>query len=199
MSKRRKVFLIAVAFAVLAAGWFWRYSALNARYEALSENTSVVYQSGEIVPFGEDSIQKGMCADGYFLRVDGFEIRDYESVAGEINLDQSDSGNHPEKIALVRITLFNENSNAEGVMLTELVFHGIDMYAGMNRELLPVLNEILDGSYGIHLPAGTECSLVLPYNLYQEAFGHSTWNSLEKYAFFLRITAYPTEKDIQVQ
>lgn len=197
MTKKLRGILACIAVILLAAGWSWRYISLNSYYDSLSHPEKMVYKMGEIVPFGADYMYKGVSAAGYSVRVDGFEIADYETYAEGLDLDPAYSG--PEKLALVYITLFNESSDAEGVMLTEFQLHGIDNYVGLSRDMLLAANPVLEGNYGIHLSPDTEYGLVIPFELYSELFGGDTWRHIENYEFFFHVTSYPTEKDIQVQ
>ena len=196
MKKKMHAMLICVILLLCAGGWIWRYFSINAYYASLSDNTKAIYSAKEIIPFGTDYMSDSVCVDGYSIRVDGFEIVDFGAYVKTLELTQTFY--RPDKLALVYITLFNENSSAEGVMLTELGLHGVDNYAGMDWDLLLALNPVLQGNFGIHLSPNTEYSLVLPFGLYKAYFGNSTWQNLEDYKFFLHITAYPTEKDIKV-
>lgn len=195
--KKRKCWIISLTVCLLLGLWLWRYISLNDYYDKISDQTRRIYPAGEIVPFGEDFIDKDLCVNGYALRVDKFEIVDGKSYID--SLEEKAYGSIPDKIALVYITLFNENSDAPGVMLPTLRLYGVDQYASMNWNLLDASNPVLKGNQGIRLSAGTEYSLVLPYNLFRNEYGTSTWKNINDYAFFLRITNFPTEKDIKVQ
>lgn len=187
---------------VLALGfflWFGQYTRLNDYYRSLSDKQTEFYEMGEVVSFGEDYLAKDMCVNGYLIRVDRFEILDYLDYCSNAGFSPSDFTTNPEKIALVYITLFNDNSSAEGIMLTEFDLHGIDNYAGMNWEILLAANPVLEGNYGIRLSSGTEYSLVIPFDLNREYYGTDTWANLDTYQFYFRITDFPTEKDIRVQ
>ncbi len=105
----------------------------------------------------------------------------------------------PDKIALVTVTIFCESGDADGVMLTELRLHGLDNYMGMNRKVLQAANPVLAGNFEIRLSPGTQYQLVLTFNLDKTFYGPDTWAHLEDYPFFLRITSYPTKKDISLQ
>lgn len=197
--KSRKIYWIVCVVFLLTIGWFWRYSSLNRYYRSLSDKSRETYQIGEIVPFGTDFMDKDMCVDGYSIRVNKFEIEDYDSYLASAPFTLENAATSPDKVALVYVTLLNENSNAEGVMLTELKLHGIDNYSGLNWDILLAANPVLKGNYGIRLSTGTEYDLVIPFDLDQTYYGAYTWKHLDEYELFLRITAFPTEKDIQVQ
>lgn len=104
----------------------------------------------------------------------------------------------PEKLALCYITLSKETSEDLGVMLTELKLHGIDQVVGMDWDLLLKLNPILEGNYGIALLDYSECELILPFDLYQDFFSAHTWNNIDEYEMFLRMTIWPEEIKVKV-
>lgn len=195
MSKKRKCLIFFAVLLLLSVVWTWRYFSMNAYYDSISTITSEIYEMQEEVPFSSDWIQMDMSADGYWLTVNGFEIVNYEDYLAASGFSV-DNPYPPEKLALVHITLKNINSTAKGVMLTEIQLRGVDSIMGMDWDILTAANPILDGNYGICLPAETECDLILPYDLNRANFGSITWYNLEEYAFFLRLTIWPTEKNI---
>lgn len=83
-------------------------------------------------------------------------------------------------------------------MLTDLCLHGVDNYASMNGEVLTAANPVLDGSYGIYLSQGEECSITIPFDLYETYFASDTWRNLDEYDFYLHLTSYPVEKDVKL-
>lgn len=199
MNRRwRRLVLFALAF-LCVTGWFWRYHTLNSYYAAMDDSTRIVYKKGEIVPFGQDYIETGVTANGYSIRVDDFAIMDFDELLHSLSAAQNEVYTSPDAVALVYATLFNEESDAEGIMLTDFDLHGIDNYANIDWELLDLVNPILEGSKGISLSPHTEYRIVLPFALYEEYVGDDTWKKLEAYEWFLHITVYPAEKDIKVQ
>ena len=190
--------LIILAVAVLAGLWAWRYWTLNAWYlDAFSQSELEVYPTGTPVAFGENRTNSGANVDGYALRVDGFEIVDYSDFLADWTPPEGfETPIRPDKLALVRVTLFNEDSDAEGVMLIDLMIHGPDTYAGMNWDLLSALNGMPQGSYGITLSKGTEYELVLPFNLFKDHFHFWTWRGIIDYRWVLHLTGGPKELDI---
>ena len=198
--KKKYVRVAFVAFLVITVvAWVWRYCALNDYYSSRSTRHQEFFSSGEMVPFGTDYIAQGMYAEGYSIRVDDFEIVDYNKFISDSGVNIEQNALAPERLALVSITLRNENSKEEGVMLTELELHGIDATVGMNWSLLLAVNPVLQGNYGISLRQGSEYSFVLPYNLQEEYFGNDTWRNMEEYHFWLQITGFPTQREIAVQ
>lgn len=199
MNRRLKYVSLLVVTLILVGAWASRYVSLNNYYKSLSDNTREVYDINVIVPLEDDYINKGMKADGYSIRVDGFEIVEYESYVKSLSTDIPTAALTPEKLGLVYITLYNAESDAPGIMLTELKLHGMDNYVGMNWDVLAAANPVLANGYGISLSPNTEYSIVLPFDLFEMYFGSDTWRNLEAYEFFLHVTAFPTEKDIRVR
>lgn len=199
MNRKNKIIIRVVFVLVLVVCWTWRYISLNQFYDGISDVESAVFQMGQSVPFEDDRIGGYSQAEGYFICVDSFRIEEYEAYVESNDISFERPFAAPEKIALVSVTLSNSTSEAEGVMLIDLQLHGIDNYVGMDWEMLYALNPILEGNPGIRLPHNTEVQLVLPFDLYRNYFGSFTWNNLSDYEWFLRVTAWPTEKDIRVQ
>ena len=194
-----RIVAFCLIILVLVAGWIWRYCTMNAQYKSSNNELREVYSMGEIVPFGTNYTLQGLQADGYSLRVDSFTIVNYDGFLTEIGLDLETTNNVPEKLALVYITLFNDESTADGVMLTDFWLHGIDNYVSVDPDVLAAINPVLATGYGISLSPGTEYSLIIPFDLPQVLFGNDTWRNIEDYMFYLHITNYPTEKDILVK
>ncbi len=190
--------LILLSLAVLAGLWTWRYVTMNAWYDSFAQDEEVEYhQMAERLAFGKNRLSSGKTADGYFIRVNSFEIVNYQDFMADWTPPEDfEPLFRPDKLALVRITLFNEDSDAEGVMLTELGLHGDDAYAGMDSNLLTALNPVLEGAYGICLPKGTEYDLVLPYDLFADNLSGWTWRNIETYPWFLHVTGWPKELDV---
>ncbi len=197
INKKKRAIVIACIIVCLA--WGIRYYTLNQHFAKISDNKKQIYTQNQTVEFGEDYLNKGLQSQGYTIRVDNFQIQSYEEFREDTSFFSEDERNQPDNIALVTVTIKNENSNAEGVMLTELKLHGIDNYVGMNMNVFPFMNPNLSGSFGIHLKEGNEYTVILPYNLMKDQFGRDTWKHLDKYRFYLHITSYPVEKDIILQ
>ena len=139
-----------------------------------------------------------MAAEGYMLQVNRFEIVDYRAYTSALQYDGTDRSRIPDKIALVSVTVSQQNSSAEGFPLTELSLYTTDMLMNMDWDLLGVVNSILDGATGIRLQDGASCDILLPFDLYRYRFTSSEWNGLEQSSIWLQVTNYPTRKIIQV-
>lgn len=134
----------------------------------------------------------------YMLQVNRFEIVDYRAYTSALQYDGTDRSRIPDKIALVSVTVSQQNSSAEGFPLTELSLYTTDMLMNMDWDLLGVVNPILDGATGIRLQDGASCDILLPFDLYRYRFTSSEWNGLEQSSIWLQVTNYPTRKIIQV-
>lgn len=196
--KNRKWILICIVAVVLAGLWVWRYTTMNTYYDSFANIRNVVYQAGEVVPFGDDKLVSTDNAKGYSIRVNSMEILEPQEFVQETGISLYNLAIKPERIALVYITLFNEESDAEGIYLIDFELHGIDNYVGMNWALLAELNPVLQGAYGIRLEDHTQYELVLPFNVFEQYFDGYTWSNMDSYDWFLRITTWPNEKDIAV-
>jgi len=190
--------LLILAGALLAAGWLWQYQRVNAFYRELNNTTTEVYEIGMEVPFEDDYVGSKEPAKGYTLRVDDFRIVDCSEFIREQGFTLPEEYGFPEKLALVSLTLRNIDSTAPGITLLDLTLSGIDQNAGIDWDLLPLLNPVLENSYRIALHQGTDCQVVIPYQLYRYSFS-AAWDDLENYPLFFQMTSHPTRKRIQVQ
>lgn len=195
--KNEKWLVIGVAVIIAAGLWFWCYTSMNAYYDSLDNTIEIQYQTGEIVPFGQNKTAEGNVIEGYSIRVDDMEILEFEDFLQTWEIDPEELNSSPDRVALVYITLFNEDSD-ESVFLPELEFHGPDNSVGMNWDILWAVNPELNGYTGIQLSHGQEYEVVLPYSLSRRFFGFYTWNNLDDYGWLLRITSWPEQIDIAV-
>lgn len=199
MKGKKKFWLIFSVAAVVLFVWIIRYKAINQDYrQRWSANTEKTYSVGEIVPIAPDFVGYNLAAEGYMLQVNRFEIVDYRAYTSALQYDGTDRSRIPDKIALVSVTVSQQNSSAEGFPLTELSLYTTDMLMNMDWDLLGVVNPILDGATGIRLQDGASCDILLPFDLYRYRFTSSEWNGLEQSSIWLQVTNYPTRKIIQV-
>lgn len=196
----KKKYIIALTLALLlVAGWTWRYVSMNAYFDSLVTTKKETYQIGDVVPFEDDTGEWKTNLNGYSLRVDNFDVMDFDTYAGSIDFEPDEYYYPGEKVILISVTLFNDDSDADGVMLTDYNLYGVDQLINLDWDLLIAANPVLEGNYGIQLLSGTECKLVLPYKLQREYFGTWTWNHFDDYELYLKLTSNPTEKIIVVQ
>lgn len=195
--KGKRIVCLCAALAVLAILWCWRYTTLNAAFSEPAQTNRKIFSMGEVVPYGKNiTMESGDIVDGYSLRVDGFAIRDYNDVVSGLPEAENLPDRPSDRLAMVSITLFNDGSSAQGVLLSDLIICGVDNYEKLDRELLTPLNPIMAGNLGISLSSGTEYQIILPFLLMEHNWSDSTWSHLEDYPLFLRMTCVPVTQDI---
>lgn len=198
MKKPVRLVLVITIAALLAVGWTWRYVTLNQYYDNLDNGDYLLYQAGELVPFEDDGNDKSTDLNGYYIRVDGFETRDYDDYLEDTGISLPKREAEPDKLVLVKVTLLNESCDPNPVIVTDILLHGIDSVAYMDAEVLVAANPILDGNTGIALEPGTQCQLIFPFALYKHTYSHRTWNNLDNYKLYLQVTNSLTTKDIRI-
>ena len=197
---KKRYIVLVITLLLVAAGWIWRYNSLNKYYKDISADTKkVIYDICDVVPFEDDRMEGWKQANGYSLKVDRFEIVDSHDFIDMVGFIPNDAYFPCEKIAVVYITLFNEDSDADGIMLTELSLYGIDQVLNLNWDLLLAANPVLEGNMGIKLAQNSECGLILPFSLFEKYFSRATWNNIDNYELFLELTIYPAQKKVKVQ
>lgn len=196
--KKKHIIVLTIAL-LLVAGWIWRYVSMNAYFDSLVTLEKATYQIGDIVPFEDDLGEWETNLNGYSLRVDKFEVQDFNTYAESIDFKPDEYYTPGERVALLHVTLFNEDSDAEGVMLTDFQLRGVDTIIYSDWDMLLAANPVLGENYGIQLLHGTEYSVVLPYKVQEDLFTSWTWNHFNDYDLFFRLTSYPTEKIIKLQ
>lgn len=197
---KKRYIVLVITLLLVAAGWIWRYNSLNKYYKDISADTKkVIYDIGDVVPFEDDRMEGWKQANGYSLKVDRFEIVDSQDFIDTVGFIPADNNSPCEKIAVAYITLYNEDSDADGIMLTELSMCGIDQILNLNWDLLLAANPVLEGNMGIKLAHNSECSLILPFSLFEKYFSGATWNNIDNYELFLELTIYPAQKKVKVQ
>lgn len=198
MKKTVRLALILTVLILLAAAWTWRYVTMNKYYDDLDNGDYKLYQAGELVPFEDDGNDKHTDLNGYHIRVDGYEVKEYSTYLEENDISLPARASEPDKLALVYVTLVNETCDPNPVMLTDMMLHGVDSVVPMDWDVLVEANSVLDGKTGIALKPGTECQLVLPFGLYRDRFKSSTWRKIDTYKVYLQVTSGLTTKDIAV-
>ena len=198
MKKRLFRFFAVAVIVILASLWTWRYITLNRYYDDLDNGSYQLYQIGEPVPFEDDGNDLYTDLNGYSIRVDGYEICDYDEFIDDRDIAIAKDENDPDKLALVYITLINENCEPNPVSLLALKLRGIDTPLNMDWDLLPLANSVLEGHTAIALNPGTEQKLVLPYGLWKSSFSSSTWRNIDEYTLYLQITATLTQKEVKL-
>lgn len=196
---KKKRLIIIATIGLLIGLWIWRYTSLNVYYDTIKNGSTQIYAIGDEIPFGKDYIDYGLQADGYVARVDECRIISFAELEVAWDAQAVPHWNRPDMLAIITITIKNNDSIADGIMLSELELFGVDELIHIDYELLGRLNPVLAGNPGIRLAPDTEYTLILPFGLYENNFSKQTWNHLETYDLFLQITAYPMQKVVKVQ
>ena len=196
MKKPVRLIVVLSVVMALAAAWVWRFVTLNKYYDDLNNSDYKLYKAGELVPFEDDGYDLRTDLNGYHLRVDGYEVKDYDAYLSETGISLPNKQDAPEKLALVYITLVNESCEPNPVNMTSFTLRGVDTVVNMDLDVLVKANPILEGTTGIALRKGTECKLVLPYKLSREGFKRTTWWRIDKYKMYLQVTGSLTQKEV---
>lgn len=197
---KRKTWLIILIGTVLLGVYSFRVYALNKDYERNYGITDKVYDIGEMVPFGEDISVGNEILDGYSIRVDKVEcmnIKDFMKkyrITADMLIEAA-----PERVFAVDISIKNENSQAEGVYLPDIILHGVDFYVDWNTELINYANPELDGALGVSVTSGKEAVIHMAYNLRKMHFTNRTWNNIDNEEFWMQLTVSPNRKEIKLQ
>ena len=192
---KRKLWIVVIALVILAG---WRHWALNKSYQSLFPDSEIKqFPMREWVPFEKDFLDYGSSAEGYSLRADSLELISTEEAKERWGVDPDQEIGAGERMAVVTVTLKGQ-SEETGVMLTDLLLHTGDVNAMMNWDLLVAANPVLAGNYGILLPEERELELYLPFSLTAVLFRKSTWDHMERETFYLKLTSYPTVKEIVI-
>ena len=109
---KKKYIIVLTLALLLIAGWTWRYVTMNTYFDSLVITEKETYQIGDVVPFEDDLGEWTTSLNGYSLRVDKFEVQDFDTYAESIDFKPDEYYTPGEKVVLLYITLFNENSDA---------------------------------------------------------------------------------------
>lgn len=196
MKKVTKRLLLCSILLVMTGLWVWRFVEVNRFYQELEANdgcSTEYYQLGETVVFGDNKIGKES-VKGYTFRVNRVELTDYAPY-DTLGTKQED------KMILVYATVGREEeSDSQGITLTDLYLYGLENDFNMDYEALNSLNPGLEGATSMSLPVGYSYDVILPYHAVKSYFSPKTWAHLDEYELWLSTTGYfPTRKDIKVQ
>lgn len=198
MNKRTRLILVLAIVLLLAAAWTWRYVTMNRYYDELDNGNYKLYQLGDEVPFEDDGNDFYTDLNGYYLRVDKFEIQDYDTYLDNADFTVERDEFDPEKIALVFVTLRNENCEPNPVSLIDFNLHGFDSVASMNWDILAAANPLLEGNTAVAVSTGHACQFILPYELDKDQYSSDTWRNIDDYKFYLKVTSTLTTKEILI-
>lgn len=199
MKQKKRWMLYLTAAIVLSALWFWRYKAVNRKFDAISDISTVYYPYDTVVEFGDDYLNYRELSKGYTIQVEDFRFLEYADFCWEYGFVEEEQPYYPDKMILLTVEICNVSSQEDGVAISNLLVHGVDFNLHMELGYLEFLNPFLKGYTGIRLEQGGKCRLVLPYPLYQGRFSASSWKKVETLPLYFMVTSYPTEKTIILQ
>lgn len=177
-----------------------------------------LYSMGEWIPFGnnrQNSYEESI--EGYSIRVDEAEILTYEALLDKIGQTEETissmmDGNTewcPEKVLFVTVTILNENSEADGVVLDELSCYGVNYDMNMDITLTIISNDFLmeahnsnlasyHGFLGCSVSSGAEAEVYLVYDFYEGFFSRRHWENLDDESIWLDMTWFPVRKTVEL-
>ncbi len=218
MKKHWKLWTVLLVILIVIVATACRNRQIISRLEAEHGVDYVYYEMGDIVPFEDDYQTYGAeNLDGYFLRMDDAQVMTYEEFldwSGETE-DEVDAllkgkADPPEKLCLLTITFFNEDSEADGFYLDEFALNSdtYDLYYDTTLTVLAntflswedsnYLPEVLAGMQSIYLNPGEQATVYLVYDYVRFYFTAHHWNRLDRDSLWFMVTWFPTEKLIAV-
>lgn len=217
---RKKIWIIAIAVVVFTVATIIANirltAALDAEYAAGEE---VYYEMGDTVDYGENHVYYiyDDDLDGYSVRVDCAEVLTYEELLEHIGqtadsmtemLGSTTVSSMPEKVLFITAVFANEDSDAEGIKLSEITCHGPTYYMSFDAVLTIVSNEFLLNEYADSLPAYSspgfyldhheEATVYIVYDFSKFFFTARHWENLEDESIYLQITSYPLQQRIML-
>ncbi len=210
MKKRRSV-IICVITVLLLSAWVIRYISLNDGLKVGYKYDRAIYETGEVVAFGDNMSSGINYYDDYSISVD--ECRIYDSNEYILMLGKTEDDFNldiPDKILEVTVTLYNDGevreddtyTDEDGVYFSSLQVVGTDWYEYFNREFTAYANEIFQddvwGSYGIIVVPQSAYTFKIIYNLDQRERTDAVWNKIDETEMYLEVTLYPVNQLIKI-
>lgn len=215
-----KVWITLAAILLTVIATFIANQRLTQNLEASYGENQEYYAMGEIVPFGENYQTIGFedTVDGYSLRVNNAKILTWEDMLTYIGQSEEDAeallgegaSAQPEKVCLVTITLWNDDSQAPGVDLSCLYCYGISYDLHMDTDLTILANSFLLDAYrdqmadnhvgfvGVSLDPGEKVDICLAYDYSKSNFTERHWDRLDADGLWLDITDFPIRRTIEL-
>lgn len=221
MNGRKKVLLSLMVLAVVVVATVLANRNLTRQLEECYGAGEIrYYEIGETVPFDEDRIYYTDKTDlnGYAIRVDRAEVLTEEEFLVRYGQTTEtlaetmgdDVARLPERVCLISVTVSNENSNAPGFYLADLVCNGEGYNLYINSTLTILANDFLMKSFGDDLTANgsnmlgitvmpeTEASVAIVYGFSKLNFNRRHWDNLTAENLTLQLTSYPVQKIVKL-
>ena len=195
--KRIRFLVPAVLLIIAISLWAIQYNNINRYFNNTYPLALKCYEAADVVPF-EDNVLAGNELNGYKIEVNRTQIMETSRFLEIHNISNHKFENLPEKVCDVELTIYNENSDAEGIYLPDLVLHGVDYQTDWNSDLMNILNSEMGGALGVSVPKGYEYTVHIVYNLRKMHFATKTWENMDNYSLFIKVTDYPSRIDIKL-
>ena len=195
--KRIRFLIPAVLLIIAISLWAIQYNNINRYFNNTYPLALKCYEAGDVVPF-EDNVLAGNELNGYKIKVNRTQIMETSRFLETHNISNHKFENLPEKVCDVELTIYNENSDAEGIYLPDLVLHGVDYQTDWNSDLMNILNSEMGGALGVSVPNGYEYTVHIVYNLRKMHFATNTWENIDNYSLFIKVADYPSRIDIKL-
>ena len=199
--KKKIVFIILFCFIVL---WGCRYVVLNDGFQIKHQLEHQYYELGEIAPMEDNMCLGKQYYKDLAISVDAFEIVDADEYISRLGKTEEDfSLLVPDKIAEATITIYNNDTEQQGVYFSSLQLVGTDWYEYFNREFTAYANDIFEDnvetSYGIIILPKDNYTVKVVFNMFQRGCPDARWQNIEKEDIYIQTTIRPVSKYIKVQ
>ena len=199
--KNKIVFIILFCFIVL---WGCRYAVLNDGFQLKHQLEHQYYELGEIAPMEDNMCLGKQYYKDLAISVDAFEIVDADEYISRLGKTEEDfSLLIPDKIAEATITIYNNDTEQQGVYFSSLQLVGTDWYEYFNREFTAYANDIFEDnvetSYGIIILPKDNYTVKVVFNMFQRGCPDARWHNIEKEDIYIQTTIRPVSKYIKVQ
>ena len=197
----KRQLIVVLVLLIVFAGWLWRVITLNHFWESrLREKETIIYQTGEVVPFEEDQLDKYSDLNGYSICVTDFRILDYEDFQESYGGSEKETSIELDrKVGLIYMTLYNTDNDTDGITLTSFRLQSTDNLYMVDTELLTLVNPTLEkGSVGFRLPHDKSYDVVIPFRMLGRSY-FGDWARLDQVELYLTVTSKPAEKLIKIQ
>ncbi len=201
LNKRRKIFLIICLVLVTVSLVLWAVSFTSVNAKAFRQEIEYC-KMGETVELENNFFfQAQEHLEGYSIRVNSAELRDYEELKAEYG-EKSNRGFGNKYVCLLNVTVKNAG-NEDGYFNTMgfILFNGA-LGLPIDYEIWNMIDESIDGNTLLKLRENTEVTLTLPFSpqsLDEAANPKEVYKRLENDSFHFAVCDFPTRKLIEVK
>jgi hypothetical protein len=182
--------------------WGIRVYKLNTYYWHKDSVEELYYSMDEYVEFGNNYFM-GNYVDGYSVKADTYQIMDTVDFLNACGVDADAYRESvyvmPERVCVVSITVRNEESTAEGIVLSDIRLCGIDYYVFNDIDFFAMANPELGYNAAVTMKSHSEHSVNLVYGLFEQDFTKWNWNHMNRMRMMLLTTGAPQMQYIVLQ